>query len=173
MSLLPTWHGIQINKHPNDLWAMQEILFRTRPSLVIECGTGYGGSAFYFAHLMDLMDYGRVITVDHQPLHCPYHSRITYLRGDTTDSRPFDRQARIMVILDSDHSAEHVTRELTIYAPLVSPECYVIVEDTDHAGPQEAVEKFLPDHPEFEIDRTCERFGFTHNPGGYLRRRHE
>ena len=170
----PTWHGIQIKKSPTDLWMMGEILWRTLPTLLIECGTGYGGSALYVAHLMDLTDYGRIITIDHRAMERPEHPRIHHILADTRRvSLSIDpRHERIMVLLDSEHTVEHVTEELTIYAPLVSPDCYLIVEYTDHDGPRQAVEKFLPDHSEFEVDQTCEP-ELTHNPGGYLRRRHE
>ena len=152
---------------------MGEILWRTRPTLVIECGTGYGGSALYFAHLMDLMNYGRIITIDHQSMDRPQHPRITHFLADTRRvTLPIDPlNDRIMVLLDSDHTTDHVMEELRVYAPLVSLDCYLIVEDTDHEGPRQAVEKFLPDNPEFEVDHVCEP-ELTHNPGGYLRRRH-
>ena len=76
-----------------------------------------------------------------------------------------------MVILDSDHSQAHVSAELSAYAPLVTPGCYLIVEDTcvnghplypDHGpGPMEALDAFLPQHPEFEPDPAREKFMLT------------
>ena len=85
-----------------------------------------------------------------------------------------------MVILDSDHSCEHVLSELRLYAPLVSPGSSLVVEDTNinghpvdprfGAGPHEALELFLPEHPEFSRDAGCEKFYLTFNPGGFLRR---
>jgi cephalosporin hydroxylase len=82
--------------------------------------------------------------------------------------------------LDSDHSAEHVARELDAYAPLVTPGHYLVVQDTylglyldgDYAGgPLGAVEAFLTEHPEFEIDMHPQRWLITQNPFGWLKRK--
>jgi cephalosporin hydroxylase len=86
-----------------------------------------------------------------------------------------------MVILDSDHTAPHVLAELDRFAPMVSSGCYLIIEDTniggnpvepdyETGGPRAAVMDWLPDHPEFVIDKTQERYLLTMNPDGYLRR---
>ena len=86
-----------------------------------------------------------------------------------------------MVVLDSDHSREHVLRELELYAPLVTPGCYLVVEDTNvnghpvspgfGPGPMEAVGDYLRTTDDFEVDRGREKFMLTFNPSGYLRRR--
>ena len=182
------WMGFTVWKTPTDLWMYQQIIFETRPTLIIETGTAHGGSALYFAHLMDLLG-GRVMTIDIEPQpNLPQHPRIEYLTGSSVDpaivsavrSRvtPADR---VMVVLDSDHSQTHVAAELSAYALLVSSGCYLIVEDTnvnghpvfkEHGpGPAEAVDAFLPQHPEFARDSTRERYLLTHNPGGFLNRR--
>ncbi|HEV3475521.1 MAG TPA: CmcI family methyltransferase, partial [Actinomycetota bacterium] len=85
-----------------------------------------------------------------------------------------------MVILDSDHSAKHVSDELRAYAPMVSVGHYLVVEDTNlngnpilpewGPGPREAVEGFLRETDAFEVDRSREKFFMTFNPTGYLRR---
>jgi cephalosporin hydroxylase len=86
-----------------------------------------------------------------------------------------------MVTLDSDHTAAHVLAELEAYAPMVSVGCYLVVEDTSvngrpllpgyGAGPGEALDEWLPGHPEFEVDWAIEeRHGITTSPGGWLRR---
>jgi cephalosporin hydroxylase len=85
---------------------------------------------------------------------------------------------RVMVILDSDHSRDHVLAELRAYAPLVSEGSYMIVEDTiagqvdpDHGpGPDEAIEQFLKETDSFAVDEVCEKFMLTFQPGGYLKR---
>lgn len=88
-----------------------------------------------------------------------------------------------MVILDSDHRQDHVAKELELYASLVTPDQYLIVEDTNinghpvfarHGpGPMEAIQAFMasPHGQEFQVDRTREKFLLTANPSGYLRRR--
>jgi cephalosporin hydroxylase len=87
---------------------------------------------------------------------------------------------RVMVILDSDHHKQTVLDELREYAPMVSPGCYLIVEDTvfgreiheDHKddGPADALDEWLPDHPEFQVDRSRELYGVSDHPGGWLLR---
>jgi cephalosporin hydroxylase len=183
-----SWFGHQVFKCPLDLWIYQELLTRTRPDVVIECGTCAGGSALYLAMLLDLIGRGEVITVDIAPRPgLPEHPRIRYVTGSSTDpavvagirSRVGHRRA--MVILDSDHRADHVLAELHAYRDLVQPGDYLIVEDTNvnghpaypdyGPGPMEAVERFLALDDSFEVDERCERFLMTLQPRGYLRRR--
>lgn len=180
--------GVRLLKCPTDLWAYQEIVFETRPELIVEAGTAYGGSALYFAHLYDRLGVGRVLSVDIDPKpDLPRHERIAYLTGSSTSAEVVERVQReaegkrTMVVLDSDHSAAHVLKEMRLYSPLVSPGCYLIVEDTninghpslpEHGpGPLEAVREFLKSDRHFEIDRSREKFLLTFNPSGYLRRR--
>ena len=83
-----------------------------------------------------------------------------------------------MVVLDSNHEKAHVLAELNLYSPLVTPGSYLIVEDTGiremnphiQAGPREALEAFLPEHPDFVPDVSREKFLISFNQGGYLRR---
>jgi cephalosporin hydroxylase len=93
-----------------------------------------------------------------------------------------NERKKIMVILDSDHSKEHVLKELNFYHGLVSKGSYLVVEDSNlnghpvHSGwgtgpgPMEAIEEFLPEHPEFVIDKTKEKFLMSFNPNGYLKK---
>lgn len=181
------WFGYRTMKSPMDMWTYQEILADTKPDLVVECGTAYGGSSLYLASLFDLLGRGDVVTIDIEARPGqPNHPRISRLIGSSVDPEilaEVRRRAagrRTMVILDSDHSAAHVGAELEAYRGLVSPGCYLIVDDTDvnghpvvpdHGpGPMEAVDAFLPTAPEFVVDRDRERFMLTLNPRGYLRR---
>lgn len=77
------WMGHLVKKWPPDLWIFQEIVFETRPDLIIETGTSQGGSALYFANLFDLIGNGRVVTIDvvRPPEGGPTHRRIEYLLG--------------------------------------------------------------------------------------------
>jgi len=181
-----SWMGVPCLKCPLDLWIYQEIIFELRPDLIIETGTNLGGSALYLAHLLDIVGKGAVVTVDIAALPRPAHPRITYLQGSSADERLIaaaieDRPRDVcLVILDSDHTEAHVARELELLAPLVTRGSYLIVEDTNinghptyptfGPGPFEAVAAFLPRHPEFEIDRSREKFLMTFNPSGFLRR---
>lgn len=182
------WLGVRALKLPLDLWIYQEIINEVRPSLIIETGTAHGGGALFLASVSDLLGEGRVVTIDIAKREgMPQHPRITYLVGSSTAPeilaqvkgmiRPNDR---VMVILDSDHARDHVLRELELYSDLVSRSSYLIVEDTNvnghpvltsHGpGPTEALEQFLRRDRRFVVDRSREKFFFTFNPGGYLRK---
>ena len=182
------WLGSQALKNPLDLWIYQEIITETRPEVIVETGTAHGGSAAYLASICELLGSGEVISIDITPISPDYpkHSRITYLGGRSSTTEELIKEVRkrtegkrTMVILDSDHSESHVTAELEIYAPLVSPGCFLIVEDTaiglvmrdQLPGPAQALKKFLSGSRDFEVDATRERYLLTNLPGGYLRRR--
>jgi cephalosporin hydroxylase len=171
------------------MWVYQEILYETRPDLLIETGTQYGGSTRFYASVLDLLGAGEIVTIDidtsavHADVHA--HPRITVVESSSTDpalAADIRRRAegkRVMVILDSDHQRDHVARELELWSDLVSPGCYLVVEDTalgeaylpGWGGSLAALEAWLPGHPEFERDAGREKFLVTVNPGGYLRRR--
>jgi cephalosporin hydroxylase len=180
------WMGRNVYKCPTDLWIYQELLHLVRPDLIVETGTAHGGSALYLASMCDLIGDGRVVTIDVLAQDdLPEHPRIRYLNGssvsDAVLAQVHDEAAgaeRVMVILDSDHSRDHVLAELRAYAPLVSEGSYMIVEDTiagqvdpDHGpGPDEAIERFLKETDAFAVDEVCEKFMLTFQPGGYLKR---
>jgi cephalosporin hydroxylase len=182
------WLGVTAQKCPLDTWIFQELLFEVRPDVMVEAGTYKGGSAFYYASLMDLMRHGRVLTVDIEDFPGkPQHERIHFFLGSSTAPETLGRiraaiapGETVMVTLDSDHHAAHVAEELKLYSRLVTPGSYLIVEDTHFnghpilpkfgPGPYEAVEAFLRSNPGFERDRTREKFGMTFNPGGWLKR---
>lgn len=181
--MFTTWLGTQVLKNPLDLWIYQEILHRTRPDVIVETGTYKGGSALYLASICDLLDHGRVVTVDVEAYpQCPAHPRITYLTGSSVDEPIVSRiraevgSGTAMAILDSDHSKEHVLGELRAYAPMVSDGCYLVVEDTgegewvEGVDAASAVRDFLAEAEGFDVDRVCEKFMLTNNPGGFLRR---
>lgn len=183
------WLGVRAQKCAFDLWVYQELLHELRPAVIVECGTANGGSALFLASICDLLGHGEVVTVDvaDEPGR-PSHERITYLHGSSTAPEIVERvkqlvagRAPVVVILDSDHSRDHVLNELRLYAPLVSAGSYLIVEDSNvnghpvvpdfGPGPAEAVTQFLVETNDFEIDRSREKFFLTFNPSGYLRKR--
>jgi cephalosporin hydroxylase len=185
------WLGQSIVKPPQDIVSLQEIVYETRPDLIIETGVFGGGSAFFFASLFDLLGIdGQVIGVDINvstvPAEVIEHPRIRLIEGSSTNPRivasltEAAQGRRVMVDLDSDHSAHHVDAELRALAPLVSPGCYLVVEDTwlggsplerdAGSGPGGAVQTWLEEGQPFEIDRWRERLLLTSNPGGYLLR---
>lgn len=189
------WRGVPVRKLPMDLWLYQEILQELRPDIIIECGTAFGGSAYYLADLCNILAHGRVITIDIDEWNIefpgytgrPKHERISYILGSSVSPEVVETvhahipaNSTVMVILDSDHRASHVQQELMLYAPLVTLGSILIVEDTmlnGHPvhpgfgdGPMEALEKFLRTNPEFEVDPIGNRFVVSFNPRGYLRR---
>ncbi len=182
------WLGVRALKCPMDLWAYQEILHDVRPELVVETGTFEGGSALFLASVMDQLGRGSVLSIDiEERPGRPRHRRVRYLRGSSVAPkvlkqvhRAARRRGRVLVVLDSDHSRDHVLSELRAYAPFVSVGSYLVVEDTNvnahpvlpEFGPRpaEAVEIFLGEHLEFVRDRSREKLMMTFNPGGFLRR---
>ena len=178
--------GIGLMKNPNDLWAYQDLISTHRPKTIIETGTFAGGSALWFAFLMDLLriDGGRIITIDLDDHRQCNHPRITFVGGDSTDPELAEAvlaevQHPLMISLDADHSAAHVLKELNLYAPAVQPGEYLIVEDTNvgwageggDRGARGGLEDYLLAHPgEFCQDIVPERYLLTMNPGGWLRR---
>ena len=177
-------------KTPADLVILQEIVAETRPNLIIETGVLAGGSTFFLATLFDLVGIdGKVVGVDVDLSAVnPYiaeHPRIELIEGSSTDPdvvatlRERAQGHRVMVDLDSDHRTEHVAGELRALAPLVTPQCYLVVEDTwigrtvrfdQGAGPADALEEWLAEGQPFEVDRWRERLLLTGMAGGYLRR---
>ncbi|MDP9209861.1 MAG: cephalosporin hydroxylase family protein, partial [Actinomycetota bacterium] len=143
----------------------------------------------YLATLCETIGRGQVVSVDigHWPDR-PVHPRLTYVVASSTDPAVVAQVAEraqgagtVLVMLDSDHSRDHVLAELRAYAPMVTPGSYLVVEDTNinghpvyeafGPGPMEAVQDFLKERDDFEVDRSREKFLFTFNPGGWLRRR--
>lgn len=177
------WKGVRTIKYPCDMWVFQEIIHETRPDVILETGSAHGGSAHFYADLGV-----EVHSVDVAPPKAPApHPLVTYYRGFSTDPRILyymeeaARGRRVMVFLDSNHSKENVLAELDVYARFVTTGCYLIVEDTHlgkttmlveypDGGPGHALDEWLPNHPEFTVDRSREKHGITMHSGGFLRR---
>ena len=182
------WFGTRTLKCPLDLWIYQELIHELAPDLIIETGTAEGGSGLYLATLCEAKGTGEVISIDIEAgPDRPHHDRLTYLTGSSTDPALIGRLTRragdagtVLVVLDSDHSYDHVLAELRAYAPLVTPGSYLVVEDTninghpvyEHfgPGPMEAVEQFLKENDAFAVDVTKEKLLLTFNPRGWLKK---
>lgn len=181
------WRGAHVIKCPFDLWAYSELIFETKPDVLIETGTHYGGSALFFADCFDLLGRGHVYTVEREAALVASasswaHPRVTYLMGDSTSDDMVAQLGavaaghRTMVSLDSEHTYEQVSAELARYHGFVSPGCYLVVEDTNLDAPwgkpagHAAVMEFVAAHPEFTIDKARERHLLTFNPDGWLLR---
>lgn len=182
-----SWLGYRTLKCPLDLITYQEIICETRPSLIVEAGTKFGGSALFFASICQLIGTGRVVTIDIDPqAGLPNHALISYIRGSSTDPEVVLRvkemagSSSVMVILDSLHRKHHVDEELNIYSNICTIGQYLIVEDSNinghpvhpdyGPGPQEALQEFLARDSRYSIDRNRERHLVTFAPNGFLRR---
>jgi cephalosporin hydroxylase len=184
------WLGKPIWQSVLDLHTLQETIYEVKPDLLIECGTYKGGSAYYYAQLFDLMDHGRVITADIKKFHDLSHPRITFLIGDCASPEIVQKieaevkqvTGPVLVVLDSDHSAAHVTKEIQAYHRFVTPGSYLHVQDgvidtqpgmtSLRPGPLRAIEAFLATNDDFELDTArSERFLITHHPKGWLKRK--
>lgn len=179
------WLGKKCWKNPFDLWSLQEIIYELQPDFLIETGTFQGGAALFYATIMNEIKKGMVITIDINPATIK-HPRIVFLQGSSTDPDIFNlvkkeisgiaalNQTTIIVALDSDHSKDHVLKEINLYSQLVSRGSYLIVEDTNTDGPASAVEEYLFNRnsqvPAFIQDRSREKFLMSFNPGGWLKR---
>jgi cephalosporin hydroxylase len=185
-----TWVGVPIWQNVLDVWTIQETISEVRPALLIETGTHRGGSALFYAHVMDALGTGAVVTIDIVKRHEVEHPRITFLDGSSTDPAIVEQvsdladsaDGPIMVILDGNHDRDHVAAELELYAPLVTPGSYLLSQDgvidkmrifrDSRPGPLPANRDFLRRHPEFEHDEERDlRFNLTHHPLGWMRRR--
>ncbi len=187
-----TWLGVPLVKTPNDIVVFQQIIVETRPDLIVETGVYLGGSALLFATLMDSLGIdGKVIAIDIETGSVrdkvAAHPRIELIEGSSVDPTVVTRvraeaskAQRVMVDLDSDHRAHHVLEELRTYSPLVTPGCYLVVEDgflggrpvrpDAIPGPSEALDAWFGEAPPFQSDRWHERYLLTQNPRGFLRR---
>lgn len=176
--------GIPTRKCPLDTWAYQEIIYDKKPDLIIECGTSHGGSALYMASICDLVGKGEILTIDIEDLPRPPHKRIKYLLGSSVSGDIVEKvkqalrgKEKVMVILDSDHSKDHVLKELEIYNKFVTSGQFLIVEDTnvnghpvyiEHGpGPMEALDEFLKTNNDFVESGVGSKFLLTFNPRGY------
>jgi cephalosporin hydroxylase len=203
-----TWLGRPIIQHPEDLVRLQEVIFTLRPDIIIETGVAHGGSLIFYASLFKAMGVqGRVIGIDIEIR--PQNRKaieshelanyISLIEGDSASSEVLARAREIvrsedgvMVILDSNHTKAHVLKELEAYAPLVSPDSYIVATDGimglvcdtprgkpewDSDNPTQAAREFAASHPDFVLQEPKWRFNeseldrtITAWPGAWLKR---
>lgn len=196
------WMGRPIIQFPQDMVAMQEIIWSVRPDVIIETGVAHGGSLVYYASLLELMGKGRVIGVDieirpHNRAAIESHpmaKRIDLVEGSSTSAVVVQHVRQLaagfntaIVVLDSNHTHDHVLEELRAYAPFVSVGSYCVVMDTiiedmpksffpDRAwsvgnNPKTAVKEYLQEDPRFQVDLEFPaKLLITVAPDGYLKR---
>ncbi len=187
------WLGIPTLENPCDMWAIQEIIYETKPDFIVETGTFKGGGALFYASvLQNVNEQGKVITIDIKPQFNDaaklklFQDKVEFIEGSSVSPEVIDKVssrikgAKVMVTLDSDHHMSHVLNELRLYSKFITPGCYLIVQDTAHnghplmttygKGPMEALETFLKDNKNFEPDLSRNKFLLTFHPKGYLKR---
>lgn len=197
-----TWMGRPIIQFPQDMVAMQEILWSVRPDLIIETGIAHGGSLIFYASMLELLGGdGAVLGIDidiraHNRVEIEKHpmfKRITMIEGSSVDEVVAQQvreltagRQRVLVVLDSNHTHDHVLRELQLYAPLVTRGSYLVVFDTviedmpadffpdrpwgKGNNPKTAVQEFLRSTDRFEIDDAIDgKLLITVAPQGYLK----
>lgn len=197
-----TWMGRPIIQCPQDMIAMQEILWQVKPDLIIETGIAHGGSLIFYASMLELIgENGQVLGIDldirqHNRVEIENHPmfrRITMIQGSSTDEEVAKQvydfakgKKRVLVALDSNHTHDHVFKELNLYSPLVTKDSYLLVFDTvvedmpedffsdrpwgKGNNPKTAVWEFLKTNKRFEIDKDLEaKLLITVAPDGYLK----
>ena len=155
-----TWLGRPIIQYPQDIIAMQEIIWQVKPDLIIETGIAHGGSLILSASILELIGGdGRVLGIDidireHNQEEIekhPMYKRITMIEGSSIDEKITEKvydfakgRKRVMIFLDSMHTYAHVLHELGLYSPLVTRGSYLVVFDTLI---EDMPEEFYPDRP--------------------------
>lgn len=198
-----SWLGRPVIQLPQDLWAMQEIIWKIRPDFIIETGVARGGSLIFYASMLEMVGKGKVIGIDidirnHNRVEIeahPLYHRTVLIEGSSVSQSVVDQVKAItsgaksvLVSLDSNHTHDHVLKELKLYTPFVSVGSYCVVFDTaveDLArkfpvvdrpwgpgnNPKTAVWEFLKNNNQFVIDKDIEpRILLTAAPDGYLKR---
>ena len=202
------WLGRPIIQLPEDMIRAQEVIYAIKPDVIIETGVAHGGSLVFYASLCRAMGHGRVIGID---IEIRPHNRealeshelfdlITLVEGSSTDEQVLSEVRELVgadesafVLLDSNHTREHVLAELEAYSPFVSVGSYIVAADGimefvagaprtrpewSHDNPRTAVQEFLRDRDDFVLEQP--RFPFnegivsrpvTYWPDGWLRRR--
>jgi cephalosporin hydroxylase len=139
------WMGRPIIQYPQDIIAMQEILWQLQPDLVIETGIAHGGSLVFYASILELIGKGQVlgIDIDIRPHNRkaieehPMFKHITMIEGSSISrqtvlqvEKAVEGKQIVLVVLDSNHAHEHVLKELQLYSPFVTKNSYLVVFDT-------------------------------------------
>lgn len=206
-SYLWSWMGVPIIQMPADVMATQEVIWATKPDVIIETGVARGGSVLFMASLLAMIGKGKVIGVDidirsHNrdtiERH-PMSNRVVLIEGGSVDEDTLSRvkaeippDARVMVVLDSDHSRDHVLAECRAYGSLVTPGCYLVVADTivghltEETAPKKrsklwfkgdeplsALQDYMAETDRFEVDEVLNgKLVLSSSPGGYIRCTH-
>jgi cephalosporin hydroxylase len=197
-----SWMGLPVIQFPQDIQAMHEIIWNIKPDLIVETGIARGGSLVFYASMLELLGGDRrVLGIDieirpHNRAAIEQHpmsKRISMIEGSSTDEKIAEQvyrtaqgRERVLVALNSNHTHEHVRRELELYSPLVKSGSYLVVFDTTiedqpeghhkgrpwdkHNNPKTAVWEFLAQSDRFVIDKEIEdKLLITVSRDGFLK----
>jgi cephalosporin hydroxylase len=202
------WMGRPVIQYPQDILAVQEIIWSVKPDLIIETGIAHGGSLIFSASMLELNAISggpqdaEVVGIDidiraHNRAAIDAHPmirRIAMIEGSSVATEVISQvkakaasKRSVLVLLDSNHTHDHVLAELEAYANLVTIGSYCVVFDTviedlsndafndrpwgKGNNAKTAVWDFLRRHPEFEIDKSIQhKLLITVAPDGYLKR---
>jgi cephalosporin hydroxylase len=195
------WLGLPIIQMPEDIVLTQEILWETKPDFVIEAGVAWGGSLAMYAAFQEIQGYGHVFGIDVTiPEHnreaimsTPVSKRITLIEASSSDPATFEtvsaqipKGSNILLVLDSNHTHEHVLAELKLWSPLLQNGNYIIVSDTvvevipeqTHRprpwgpgnNPMTGMQEFMNENDRFTNENVYSDRAFaSFNPSGYLK----
>jgi len=195
------WLGRPIIQFPQDMVAVQELIWKIKPDFIIESGIARGGSLIFYASILELLNHGKIIGIDidirkHNRIEIENHTlfkRIKLIEGSSINDSVIHKikkiikdKKKIMILLDSHHTEQHVLEELEKYSPFVRSGSYIVVFDTiiedmkkhhsknrpwNHGNnPKTAVSKFLKKNKRFKIDKEIQKkLLITSCPDGYLK----
>ena len=196
-----TWLDLPIIQSTEDIIAAQELVWKVKPDVIIETGVAWGGSIVFYASLLELIGNGKIVGVDvalpqkniDKIMSYAFSNRISLIEGSSIEQSIVDQVAShvekgqtVMLMLDSNHTHEHVLKELELYSPLVTPDSYIIISDTvvedlevqEHRprswgpgnNPRTAVNTFLKTTDRFELDAYYNaKILISFDKGGYLK----
>jgi cephalosporin hydroxylase len=194
------WLGRPIIQFGSDMVMLQELIWEVKPDIFIETGIAHGGSLIYTASLFEMIGNGKVIGIDveireHNRVAIvahPMYKRISMIEGSSVDDstilaleKQLELGKKIMVMLDSNHSRNHVLNEMKLYSKYVPVGSYLIVQDGAQKwvadiprgkpewiddNPLNAIDDFLKTNSDFVVDETYTRLGITQSPKGFLKR---
>ena len=203
-----SWMGRPVIQLPEDMLRTQEVIYNIKPDVIIETGVAHGGSLIYYASLCKAMEKGRIIGID---IEIRPHNRkaieahelfpyITLIEGSSTDSSVVEQVHSLvkpgettLIILDSNHSRQHVLEELEVYKDLVSAGSYIVAtdgvmkylsdvprggEDWAQNNPVGSAHEFIKNNPDFFIEQPEWVFNesqldknITHWPDAWIKRK--
>ena len=198
------WFGVPTIQFPSDLMVIQDLIFKSKPDIIIETGVAHGGSLIFYSSLLSLLKVKnfKVIGIDikikkenrNRILNSKVSKNIELIETSSVNRETFNKlrlktkNKRVLVILDSDHSASHVFEELEMLSQLIKKNNYIIVMDTSIEfinqkfinkgrkfrkgnSPYTAVKKFIKKNKNFKIDKSYENKSFISSCySGFLKR---